>query len=438
MSDDDSDTIHNAVRRCDLEAVRRFVEVEGLDVDCRRDGCGSSPLIVAASCTTQHVSRVLPLIRYLISKNANVEAATINRLTALMSAARLGNAELVKLLLEEGAKVDTVYQGYTALTYAAGSPKGFCVVPVLLQHGAKANPSGRNTPLLYACQQRNSAVVVKQLLGHGAEITSEAMHFAAEYSDAATVRLLIAHGGDVNASRTSESSTTTPLVTGIENGNVGVVKTLLEHNANVHVIFGHTNDSLLHIVPDAEICNILLKYCRTTLSEIEFGKFLLRPNTFTCQRIALRYACSAEIAKLLVEQPRRHNKQLPPTCHEQLVWESEHGNTERERSYYQEEKAVAYLETFESLALSVPGNAVACVASSTTSKRHEIANDEMAVKFNPALNDFQRSVAQEVFDLLIDTTGCPDSIAHGMLGYLSPLDVMKRNGCQAPSLEDRA
>ena len=42
-----SDTINKAVRRCDLRVIRRFLEVEGVDVNCRDDE-GNTPLISAA------------------------------------------------------------------------------------------------------------------------------------------------------------------------------------------------------------------------------------------------------------------------------------------------------------------------------------------------------------------------------------------------------
>ena len=86
---------------------------------------------------------------------------------------------------------------------------------------------------------------------------------------------------------------------------------------------------------------------------------------------------------------------------------------------------VAYLGTFETQALSIP-------ATSATTKRHQSNQHHdslaIAVKFNPALNSFQQSVAQEALALVVDTTPeLPESTAHIILGYLSPLDMMKRS-----------
>ena len=64
------DNIHEAVKRCDLEAVRHFLEVEGVDIDCRRDG--RTPLLDAAGGPGADEDSV-KVIAYLVSKNANVE-----------------------------------------------------------------------------------------------------------------------------------------------------------------------------------------------------------------------------------------------------------------------------------------------------------------------------------------------------------------------------
>lgn len=97
-------TIHEAAERGDLEAIRRFIEVDGVDVDCR-DDFGRTPLV----CVTFHCSdrsRMQPVVLYLISKNANVEAKGEKGHTVLMAASFYGHAEIAKILLEGGADVN--------------------------------------------------------------------------------------------------------------------------------------------------------------------------------------------------------------------------------------------------------------------------------------------------------------------------------------------
>ena len=104
MSGVHDDTIHKAVERCDLEAVRRFLEVEGVDVDCR-DKHGHTPLIIAVMAEGKDTPATSAVVSYLISKNANVEVASGGNFaprTVLMIASYRGKLQVVTMLLEEG------------------------------------------------------------------------------------------------------------------------------------------------------------------------------------------------------------------------------------------------------------------------------------------------------------------------------------------------
>ena len=272
---DDQDTIHKAVERCDLEAVRRFLEVEGVAVDCR-DEMGNSPLLYAVLLYSQRkvvperCTQLIPLISYLVSKNADVNEA-----------------------------MNTVRGRYSPLSIASNFNK-FDLV--------------------------------------------------------------------------------------------------------------------------AQTWSVSLDHCRSTMTEIDFDKFLLQ-EVDNNGRIALHYYnLSSRILQLLVEQPRNKDNQLLPACHAQLVRKDKRGFTPRQE-HSTDFQCVRYLDTFESLVLSVP---VSDCTSSVSAKRQKL-NDYIAVKLNPALNDFQRSVAEEALDLIMETTESPDAIAHAILGYISPLDVMKRS-----------
>lgn len=94
-------------------------------------------------------------------------------------------------------------------------------------------------------------------------------------------------------------------------------------------------------------------------------------------------------------------------------------------SYYDYEELLAYLGMFESLPLSIPVNEATSSASTSTKRRR--LTDRIAVRLNPSLNDFQRSVATEALELIMGATGLPDRVGYAVLGYLSPLDVMKRS-----------
>lgn len=80
MSDrSDEGTIHEAARRGDLDAVRRFVRVaRRMHVEQKDKDGNTQLLVVVAAIAGIHTTRktVNPIagIRYLISKKANVEA----------------------------------------------------------------------------------------------------------------------------------------------------------------------------------------------------------------------------------------------------------------------------------------------------------------------------------------------------------------------------
>lgn len=424
----DADTIHKAVRRGDLGAVCRFVEVEGVDVDCK-DENGETPLIVAAEMIGPSIPHV---VRYLISQNANVEATADNRnrgqfydgCTALMLASSVGNVEAVNIMLEEGrANVNSDCNGNTALWFATISHAGSCVVPTLLQHGADTRSKwARSSPLLSACSMPGAVKVVQQLVEHGADVTGGAIYYAAIGSDAATVRLLLANGANVNHCHLCHSP---PIFEAALRGNVSIVQTLLEHNAKIDkVIFGKKN--ILHTMPDADVLAIILEHCRSTMTEDKFDKLLLQADL--SGNIALHYTHrassrgqSVRIAKLLIEQPRRQDKHLPPICYAQLVHQNDVPSLSAPRYH---PSLHAYLKSFESLVLSIPG--AATYASSASKRRKTAVHDKIAVKLNPSLNDFQRSVADEALVMIMKATRCPECIAYAIAGYLSPLDVMKR------------
>lgn len=430
--EEDADTIHKAARRFDLDALRHFVEVKGVDVDCRDNGFyGMTPLdsVVAQGRISKDNAGPL-ILSYLISNNANVEATKATHASPLIHASAQGNQEAVEILLIEGrANVNyKTLDSSTALTCAASDRKGFPVVPTLLQHGAHVDPCGRNIPLVNACKCLGSAGVIQQLLKHGADATTggNAICLAAAMSDAATVRLLLLHGANANALHNRES----PLSYAVDRRNVDVrdkvaiVQALLENDAKVGTTLEY-KDSVLHRLRDSEICHIILSHCRRTMKEHEFCKLLLRPEMFN-GNIALHDASSVEIAQRLVEQPRMQNNQLSVVCWAQLVCENDRKLTPLQARV--RPQLGPYLKTFESLALTVPTVETTCFSTSASTKRQKVAKNKIAVKINPALNDFQRSVAEEALSLLIKTMGFQDLIAHAILGYLSPLDVMKRTG----------
>jgi ankyrin repeat protein len=181
--------------------------------------------------------------------------------TPIAEAANLGDARLVKMLLDAGAEPEGANQdGRTALMRAVKRAE-LPVVEMLVNAGANVNAvekSHNQTPLMWAAAAPNNAgAMVKVLLSKGADvkpralysdwpsqITSEpraqyrpvggltALLYAARDGCYDCVEELIAAGADVNVP-TPEG--VTPLMLALDNEHNDVGKLLLNRGANPHV-----------------------------------------------------------------------------------------------------------------------------------------------------------------------------------------------------------
>ena len=184
-------------------------------------GDGSTPLHWAAY--RDDLAKVDQLIR----AGANVNAANDIGVTPLWSASLNGSVPIVTRLLEAGARPDaSLLSGETPLMAAAGAGKS-AVVEALLGKGANPNARGprAQTALMWAVSQQHADVVklllaakadvharseswsqmmavpphglpeYNRMIPHGADT---ALMFAARVGDAASARLLVEAGANVN------------------------------------------------------------------------------------------------------------------------------------------------------------------------------------------------------------------------------------------------
>jgi ankyrin repeat protein len=112
----------------------------------------------------------------LLSAGADVEARDNANWTPILSAARGGHTEIVKMLLERGANPNVVEHGngnMTPLIWAAALDNLECV-QMLLDHGADVNASTTQgyTALMQAAQNGTPGTV-KVLLDHGANLGNQ-------------------------------------------------------------------------------------------------------------------------------------------------------------------------------------------------------------------------------------------------------------------------
>ena len=157
----------DASQRGDLVRVKSLLEVN-VPVDGTRWHRGATPLFVASEMGH------LAVVRELLAKGAEVDAAENHGATPLYVASKLGHSEVARELLLKGADVDAAaHDGYTPLLIASKNSH-LAVVRVLLAKGAKvdaARNDGR-TPLLIASGEGHLEVV-RELLSKIEELLSK-------------------------------------------------------------------------------------------------------------------------------------------------------------------------------------------------------------------------------------------------------------------------
>jgi ankyrin repeat protein len=144
-------------------------------------------------------------VRLLLKQGADVNSAQGDGMTALHWAVQKGDVELVQTLLYAGAnlRATTRIGGYTPLLIASKSGNA-SMVEVLAGAGADPNAatSSGATALMLASQAGNAAAV-KALLDRGADVNAKekvkgetALTFAAAYGRADVIRVLTARGAN--------------------------------------------------------------------------------------------------------------------------------------------------------------------------------------------------------------------------------------------------
>jgi hypothetical protein len=155
-------------------------------------------------------------VKGLLDKGADIQASSKScrwhtdvgifsyECSALMHASELGKNEIIRVLLDKGADINTEIGGYTALRFAAENGH-LETVKLLLDRGAK-NPSGALPFAVYG----GHAGIVKFLIDNGADVNVRARNHtnwpilaeAAIMGHANVVKLLIEKGADVDAAAT--------------------------------------------------------------------------------------------------------------------------------------------------------------------------------------------------------------------------------------------
>jgi ankyrin repeat protein len=163
--------------------------------------------------------------------------------TPLMIAAAFGSLDAMKVLVDSGANVNHSSQaGATALHWSVGDIRK---ARLLVEHGADVHARSQNgrTPLLVAAYTNGASETVKLLLSKGADPNAAAsfgvtpLIAAANVNDSVSAKLLIAQGAKIDAQADLPAGATA-LMGAAHNGNLELVRILLDRHAPVNVSSG--------------------------------------------------------------------------------------------------------------------------------------------------------------------------------------------------------
>jgi cytohesin len=217
---------------------------------CRTDG-SESPLLTFGG-NALHAAVLagdMTAMREALARGEDREQRTVLGQTPLQIAAELGNADVARVLLEEGADVDATVTwrgidlGTTALHGAVGSFGKRSVLDALLDGGADANAVAvdGSTPL--------RSFVDLLPIELGADLGGEG-------AIVARVERLLDAGADPEI-RGSDGNAA--LHVAVRSGDTAVVEALLRHGANPNAR-GHRGASPLHFAETPEMADLLLAH----------------------------------------------------------------------------------------------------------------------------------------------------------------------------------
>jgi ankyrin repeat protein len=166
----------------------------------------------------------------------------------LQAAASGGHTDIVRLLLNHGASINTDH-GYFGDALQAASFGGFeSTVKVLLDNGAIINTKhGEYSTPLIAASQNGHFAVVKKLVERGAdpEVSNrkhgKAIAGAAASGQIELVKLLLAKGNDINDPNGTRGSA---LYTASRSGDLNLVRMLIKAGADVNLTSGELHTAL--------------------------------------------------------------------------------------------------------------------------------------------------------------------------------------------------
>jgi len=264
-----ADELDDALGQRDVIKVRQLLAQDPNLVN-RRDRLGHTPLFFASGIGN------LELVKLLLNQGADPKASDPHGDQPIHEAARSRNTAVVQALLEKGADVNA--RGFLATTplhqaVIIKSDKEMCAF--LLSRGAAVNLKDElgDTPLHAAALTEGQSSAIELLIDHGADITARnnigemPMGLAGMYHQAENAAVLLQHGAkwdifsaaslgnlaevkvllkaDLRLVATTNSQGTA-LLPAVVRGNEDIVRVLLENGADPNATDWQSRSVLTH------------------------------------------------------------------------------------------------------------------------------------------------------------------------------------------------
>ena len=213
----------DAVKAADAAAVRRMLSQQ-VDVN--------TPEVDGTTALHWAVHRDdLDTVDMLIRAGADVTAANRYGVTPISLACTNGSVPIIERLLEAGADPNSMLSGGETALMTAARTDSAAATELLIAHGADVNAregTRNQTALMWAAAQGNAGVI-SELLNAGADIHARSTGPPASATRTGSTGVVFR-----DYSRRGRIDAFTPLLFAVRAGQIGAVRTLLEHGANVN------------------------------------------------------------------------------------------------------------------------------------------------------------------------------------------------------------
>lgn len=311
------------------------VEVEqlldrGTDIDARHESTGKNALAVAAHCGNAEV------VNLLLQYGAKGGQRDASGSTPLNLAASRGHVVVLGLLLRDGAAVEERDAEQRTALWLACRNGHLEAARLLLDHKAKVNARAQDQlTALHIAAKGGDAAMINLLLAHGAHVDAKdgqfmgALHHACRGGHESAINVLLSKRADIEA---RGKAFQTPLITAASAGHLHIVELLLKRKAS----FKHKADKGMNALHWAsrnghvEIVDFLISkklplnapnadgntplHFAIIHKRFDVVELLLRKKAeleIRCQRsyTALHYGCAAENPEI-VEMLLRYNAEF--------------------------------------------------------------------------------------------------------------------------------